>query len=103
MAHARTHEPWHNKTGMWRNSMSITTITIGPQGRLVIPSEIRREMGLAPGDLLMVHVENQRLVLEKEEAVFRRLRQRFVHIPQGVSLSEELIAERRAASRKEDE
>ena len=83
--------------------MSTTTITIGPQGRLVIPSEIRREMGLAPGDQLMVHVEDQRLVLEKEEAVFQRLRQRFAQVPPGVSLSEELIAERREASRKEDE
>lgn len=83
--------------------MSTTTVTIGPQGRLVIPSEIRRQMGLAPGDQLMVHLEDQRLVLEKEEAVFQRLRQRFAHIPPGVSLSEELIAERREASRKEDE
>lgn len=40
---------------------------------------------------------------QKEETVFQRLRQRFAHISPQVSLSQELIAERREASRKEDE
>jgi hypothetical protein len=36
-----------------------------------------------------------RSVLEKREAALQRLRQRFAHIPDGVSLADELIAERR--------
>jgi AbrB family looped-hinge helix DNA binding protein len=77
-------------------------VPVGPQGRVVIPSEIRRKLGIAPGDVLVAVVEDQRLVLEKREAVLGRLRQRFAHIPEGVSLADELIAERRAESRRED-
>ena len=77
------------------------SVTVGPQGRLVIPSEIRREMGIAPGDVLLLQVEDQRLVLEKREAILERLRRRFAHIPEDVRLSAELIAERRAESDRE--
>lgn len=76
-------------------------VAVGPQGRLVIPSEIRREMGIAPGDVLVAVVDDQRLVLEKRETVLQRVRRRFAHIPAEVSLSEELVAERRAESRRE--
>ncbi len=80
---------------------SPTTVTIGPQGRLVIPSEIRREMGISQGDVLLAVVEDHRLVLEKREAVLHRLRQRFAKVPAEVNLSDELIAERRVEARRE--
>ncbi len=76
-------------------------VAVGPQGRLVIPSEIRRQLGIAPGDTLVAIVEDQRLVLEKRDAVLQRLRRRFAHIPAGVSLADEVIAERRAESKRE--
>ena len=82
---------------------SPSTVTVGPQGRLVIPSEVRREMGIGPGDVLLVLVEGQRLVLEKREAVLRRLLQRFERVPAEVSLADELIAERRSEGRREEE
>ncbi len=41
-----------------------------------------------------------RLTLEEREAVLQRLRQRFAHIPDGVSLADELISERRAESNR---
>lgn len=77
-------------------------VAIGPQGRVVIPSEIRRELGLASGDVLVAFVEGQRLVLEKREGVLQRMQRRFAHIPTGVSLAGGLIADRRAESRRED-
>ena len=80
-----------------------STVTVGPQGRLVIPSEIRRKMGIGSGDVLLALVEDQRLVLEKREAVLQRLLRRFEHIPAEVSLSDELISERRSAFRQEEE
>jgi hypothetical protein len=43
-----------------------------------------------------------RLALEEREAVLQRLRQRFAHIPAGVSLADEFISERRAESRREE-
>jgi AbrB family looped-hinge helix DNA binding protein len=82
---------------------SPATVTVGPQGRLVIPSEIRREMGIGPGDVLLALVEDQRLVLEKREAVLKRLLQRFERVPAEVSLADELIAERRSEGRREEE
>lgn len=78
-------------------------VTVGPQGRLVIPAELRREMNITSGDVLLAVVEDQRLVLEKREAVLSRVRRRFSHIPPEVSLSDELIAERRAESSREGE
>ena len=79
-----------------------TKVPVGPQGRLVIPSDIRRKLEIAPGDVLIAMVEDGRLVLEKRDTVLRRVRQRFAHIPPGVSLADELISERRAESRREE-
>lgn len=47
--------------------------------------------------------EDQRLIQEKREAVLQRLRRRFAHIPSEISLSNQLIAERRMESRREEE
>jgi len=60
-------------------------------------------MAIAPGDVLLAVVDGDRLVLEKREAVLRRLRQRFAHLPPEDFLSKELIAERRTASEREEE
>lgn len=60
-------------------------------------------MGISPGDTLLALVEDQRLILEKREAVLQRLLRRFEHIPTEVSLADELIAERRSAASREEE
>jgi AbrB family looped-hinge helix DNA binding protein len=89
---------WHN-AGMERTE----AVTVGPQGRLVIPAEMRRELGISAGDVLLVRAEADRLVLEKREALLQRLRSRFRQAAAaGASLADELIAERRAVSRRED-
>jgi hypothetical protein len=58
-------------------------------------------MGINAGDVLVAVIEEKRLVLEKREAVLQRLRRRFSKVPAGVSLADELIAERRAEARRE--
>ncbi len=80
-----------------------TAVTVDPHGRLVIPSEIRERIGIKVGDTLLAMVENGRLVFEKPESVLERLRRRFENIPAGTSLTDELIAERRAEFHAEDE
>jgi AbrB family looped-hinge helix DNA binding protein len=85
-----------------KESSATITVAVGPQGRLVIPSEIRRQLGIAPGDVLVAIVEDQRLLLEKRDAVLQRARRRFAHIPAGVSLADELLAERRAEARRDE-
>lgn len=92
---------WHDTETMEKLAYQ-TKVTIGPQGRLVIPAELRREMNLASGDVLLAAVEGQRLIFEKREAVLERVKRRFSHIPPEVSLAEELIAERRAESHRDD-
>jgi bifunctional DNA-binding transcriptional regulator/antitoxin component of YhaV-PrlF toxin-antitoxin module len=68
-------------------------------GRLQLPAELRRELSLADGDTVLMEVVNGELhVRPLRDAVARvqaRLRQ---FVPADVSLSDELIADRRAAA-----
>jgi AbrB family looped-hinge helix DNA binding protein len=50
------------------------SLRIGPQGRVVIPAEMRRELGIEPGETLMARVESHRLVLERRGEILERLR-----------------------------
>ena len=78
------------------------SVRVGRQGRLVIPAEIRRRLGLGTGDTLLVRVQEESLVLERREAVLTRIEGWFDHVPRDVSLVEELLAERRAEVEREE-
>jgi AbrB family looped-hinge helix DNA binding protein len=80
---------------------SQSEIRVGEQGRIVIPADIRREMLIDPGSTLVARIENDMLILEKPDAVIKRLQARFQKIPKGISLAEELIVERRAEASHE--
>jgi len=84
--------------------MSLQTeIQIGPQGRVVIPAPLRKALDLHPGEILIAHIEQGCLIFEKPDAIKRRLKARFAHLPKDVSLADELIAERRVEAKKEDD
>lgn len=76
-------------------------VSLGRQGRLVIPAQLRRSLGLEEGDRLVVRQEADRLVLEKPEQIKQRLKARFARVPVERRLVEELIAERRVQSQRE--
>jgi AbrB family looped-hinge helix DNA binding protein len=78
-------------------------VRMGPQGRVVIPAALRRKLGLDPGVVLVARAEEDRLVLERREAVLARLRARFAVVPPHVDLADELISERREEARRERE
>jgi len=78
-----------------------TEIQLGRQGRLVIPLAFRQALGFESGDHLIARIENGCLVLEKAETVKKRLKNRFAHVPQSVSLADELIAERREETKRD--
>jgi AbrB family looped-hinge helix DNA binding protein len=80
---------------------SNNEIQIGAQGRLVIPAALRKALNLKPGDRLVARQDGEALVLERREAIEKRLQDRFRHISGEVSLVDELIAERRAEAAKE--
>jgi len=66
-------------------------------GRVVIPAEIRQSLGLKEGDAVLFDVRDGEVVLTTRMARLKRaqalIRQ---YVPAGVSLADELIAERRA-------
>ena len=79
-------------------------LRLGKQGRVVIPAHLREALGLKEGDALIARVEDGKLVMETPEQALARFRA-YVrsHVPPGVSLVDELIAERREEARKEAE
>ena len=81
-----------------RNAIEVT---VGPQGRLVVPAPLRRRLGIEVGDVLVARAEEDRLVLERRQAILRRIRSRFAQVPGEVSLVDELIAERREEAKRE--
>jgi AbrB family looped-hinge helix DNA binding protein len=90
---------WHNISEMSENE--TLQVTLGRQGRLVVPAPLRRRLGIQAGDVLVARAEDDRLVLERPEAVVARLQRRFAKIPPEVSLVDELLAERRAEAKRE--
>lgn len=76
-------------------------MTVGPQGRLVVPARLRRRLGIGAGDVLVARADDDRLVLERREAILARLRRRFDAVPADVDLVDELIAARREEAKRE--
>jgi len=80
--------------------MSGTTVVlVGPKGRVVIPAEIRRTLGLQEGSELVAMVEDDAVVFLRRDSVKARLRSMFTDV--GTSLRDELIAERRTTAAEE--
>lgn len=78
-------------------------VKLGRQGRIVIPAQIRDQLGFDEGEVLNARVEGNRLVLESRIAVLQRLREEFRAGAKGRDLVAELISERRAEARREEE
>lgn len=76
-------------------------MTIGPQGRLVVPARLRRRLGIGAGDVLVARADDDRLVLERREAILARLRRRFEAVPARIDMVDELLAARREEAKRE--
>ena len=75
---------------------------IGAKGRLVIPAAIREKLGMEDGDTVILRVVDGELIIATRESRLRRLREwARQNIPPGVSLADELSAERREAAKYE--
>ena len=73
-------------------------------GRIVTPAWIRQQLGLKPGDTLLMRVEGDLLIAEPQLARVRRVQESLSKlIPADRLLSDELIAERREEARREVE
>jgi bifunctional DNA-binding transcriptional regulator/antitoxin component of YhaV-PrlF toxin-antitoxin module len=77
-------------------------VTLGPQGRLVLPAPLRKALALVPGDGLVARVEGtDRIVIEKRSAGLKRLQDRFARTRGRKDLAASLIADRRAEARRD--
>jgi len=82
--------------------MQVVRVKVNENGRMVIPAEFRKELGIKAGDQLVLEVKDRELRLTtlreriaQSQALVRR------YIPKGPALSEELIAERREEAKRE--
>lgn len=80
--------------------MQECSIAIGQNGRIVIPTAMRKALGLQEGQRLLLRLENQCIIMEKSADIVLKLQNRFRKIP--VSLADELIQERRQEAAKEN-
>lgn len=81
------------------------SVTVGARGRVVLPAALRERLGVGEGDKLVLTVQPDGSVkLVSVRDAVRRARGLFAHLaPPGVSLVDELIAERWEEARREDE
>lgn len=73
-------------------------------GRILLPAEIRAAMGIGEGAVLTGVVRDGELRLMSRDTAIRQA-QKLVrqHVPEGVSLVDDLIAERRAENARESQ
>ena len=77
-------------------------LKVSENGRVVIPIAFRRAVGINTGDEVILRVEDDELritTLKKRLERAQRLVRKY--IKPGISLSDELIAERRREARRE--
>lgn len=86
-------------------AMSSTyKLNVDRQGRLVLPAPARRELGLERGGVVTLEVGEDEARLISHRQALRRIHQIIRrYVPEGVLLSDELIADRRAEAAREDE
>jgi len=76
----------------------LERVTVGQQGRIVIPASIRKQLSLEAGSTLNFVIKDGAVTLSTPMSALRELQAMFADAPRtpGVLASEELIAERRA-------
>jgi AbrB family looped-hinge helix DNA binding protein len=79
-------------------------VRIGQQGQVSIPASFRDSLGLKVGDVLFARVENGEIHLLTPKAAMRRA-QAIVRqfVPEGVSLVDELLEDRRREAHREQQ
>lgn len=77
-------------------------VQVGEKGRLVIPAAMRKALGLGVGTTVELRYEDNELRMSTLRSRIQRVQERARRIIKpGVSLSEQLSAERREAAKHE--
>ncbi len=95
------------KTKLFENIMNdskeLTVKTkVAEGGRIVIPTKLRQALGIEIGENVTLSVKNNTLQITTQKEALRRI-QALVrkHVPEGVSLVDELIKDRREEAANE--
>ena len=81
----------------------LVRTTIGPGGRVVIPAAYRKALEVKEGDYIVMHMDGDELRVVNDEKEFERAREVLAqYVPEGVSLVDELIADRRREAAAEE-
>lgn len=73
----------------------VSTV-VDKRGRIVIPAPYRKTLGIKEGDAVFIRLEGEELHIVSDETEVRRVREMIDrYAPEGVSLVDELIRERR--------
>jgi len=84
-------------------SAGFVVARLDAEGRIVIPADYRKALALKEGDDLLVHLEGDSLRLTSRDAAITRIQREIARrVPRGVSLVDELIAERRREAAREE-
>lgn len=79
-----------------------TSVRMSENGRVLIPAEIRKQLGLVAGEPITLTVEGQELRLMTRRARLRAAQASAArYLKPGVRIEDELIAERREEARRE--
>jgi AbrB family looped-hinge helix DNA binding protein len=79
-------------------------VRIAPGGRVVIPAEYRKALGVGIGDHMVIELKGDELRLRSRQAAIKKVQAMLrKHIPdESRSLADELIAERREEAAREE-
>ncbi len=81
----------------------LVRTAIGPGGRVVIPAAYRKALEVDEGDYVVMQMDGDELRVVNDEKEFKRVQQMIAsYVPEGVSLVDELIAERRREAAAEE-
>jgi AbrB family looped-hinge helix DNA binding protein len=79
-----------------------TRVRVSENGRVVIPASFRKALGIEVGDEVVLELKNDELRITTQQQRIQRARERArKYLHKGVSLSKELLAERREAAKHE--
>ena len=74
----------------------LVRMTVGPGGRVVIPAAYRKALEVKEGDYIIMRMDGEDLRVANDAKELQRVREMIAsYVPEGVSLVDELLKERR--------
>ena len=77
------------------------SVTLGQQGRVVIPAQWRHVLGLEPGATLSLRLDGRKITIETPADIVARLQSALAAIDPTRSMVDELISDRRQEAERE--